>query len=42
MLAWQAKNPKGSHQATMEKYGLDEQSIAQTYRFYTERFAKLL
>lgn len=42
MLAWQAKNPKPSHHVTMEKYGLDEQSIARTYRFYTERFAKLL
>ena len=39
MLAWQTKNPKPSHQVTMEKYGLDEQSIARTYRFYTERFA---
>ncbi len=41
MLAWQAKNPKPSHNVTMEKYGLDEQSIAQTYRCYSERFAAL-
>jgi len=42
MLAWQANNPKGSHKVAMEKYGLDEKSIDQTYRFYTERFAGLL
>jgi hypothetical protein len=42
MLAWQANNPKGSHTVAMEKYGLDEKSIDQTYRFYTERFAGLL
>jgi hypothetical protein len=42
MLTWQANNPKGSHKVAMEKYGLDEQSIGQTYRFYTERFAALL
>jgi sulfotransferase family protein len=42
MLAWQANNPKGSHKVAMEKYGLDEQSIGETYRLYTERFAALL
>jgi hypothetical protein len=42
MLDWQARNPKGSHKVSMEKYGLDEKTIGANYRFYTERFAALL
>jgi len=42
MLAWQAKNPKGSHKVAPEKYGLDNNSIDKTYGFYIKRYAALL
>ncbi len=42
MQAWQANNPKGSHQVTLQKYGLDAQSVTETYRFYTQRFGAFL
>jgi Sulfotransferase family len=39
MSAWRSANPKGSHTLNSQDYGLDETSIRQTYRFYTEAFA---
>jgi hypothetical protein len=42
MLAWQANNPKGSHKATLEEFGLDRDLIDRTYDFYVKRYADFL
>jgi Sulfotransferase family len=42
MLAWQANNPKGSHEVALEQYGLDKGLIDRTYEFYIKRYADFL
>jgi hypothetical protein len=40
--AWQAEHPKGRHDSRPEFFGLDPETVAQHYAFYTDRFASFL
>jgi len=42
MSLWQKKNIRGTRKLRPEDFGLDEASIRDRYRFYTDRFSALL
>jgi Sulfotransferase family len=42
MGAWQAKNIRGTRRLRPEDFGLEESSMRQQFRFYTDRFSNLL
>jgi len=39
---WQDENPKGLHRATPEAFGMTEEMISDSFRFYTDRFKNWL